>query len=83
MNEKIINKRWGYTRKELKQFRKDYDKLNKETQDKLQEIFTSYNITYDKLYKTISYLILFMYIKKVSISKLAMFYWKVLLLLYI
>ena len=55
MNEKIINKRWGYTRKELKQFRKDYDKLNKETQDKLQEIFTSYNITYDKLYKTISY----------------------------
>lgn len=54
MNEKIINKRWGYTRKELKQFRKDYDKLNKETQDKLQEIFTSYNITYDKLYKTIS-----------------------------
>ena len=55
MNEKIINKRWGYTRKELKQFRKEYDKLNKETQDKLQEIFTSYNITYDKLYKTISY----------------------------
>lgn len=55
MNEKIINKRWDYTRKELKQFRKEYDKLNKETQDKLQEIFTSYNITYDKLYKTISY----------------------------
>lgn len=54
MNEKIINKRWDYTRKELKQFRKEYDKLNKETQDKLQEIFTSYNITYDKLYKTIS-----------------------------
>ena len=55
MNEKIINKRWNYTRKKLKQFRKEYDKLNKETQDKLQEIFTSYNITYDKLYKTISY----------------------------
>ena len=55
MNEKIINKRWDYTRKELKQFRKEYDKLNKKTQDKLQEIFTSYNITYDKLYKTISY----------------------------
>lgn len=55
MNEKIINKRWDYTRKELKQFRKEYDKLNKETQDKLQEIFTSYNITYDKLYKIISY----------------------------
>lgn len=54
MNEKIINKRWNYTRKKLKQFRKEYDKLNKETQDKLQEIFTSYNITYDKLYKTIS-----------------------------
>lgn len=54
MNEKIINKRWDYTRKELKQFRKEYDKLNKETQDKLQEIFTSYNITYDKLYKIIS-----------------------------
>lgn len=54
MNEDIIKKRWYYARNELKKLKVEYDKLNKNTQDKLQEIFTSYNITYDKLYKTIS-----------------------------
>lgn len=54
MNEDIIKKRWYYARNELKRLKAEYNKLNKNTQDKLQEIFTSYNITYDKLYKTIS-----------------------------
>lgn len=53
-NEDLISKRWNYTRKELKNFEKWYKKQNKVTQDKIQDIFKSYDITYDMLYKNIS-----------------------------
>ncbi len=53
MNEELINKRWNYTRNKLKKFQKWYSKLNKKTQDKIQEIVNYYDISYNDLNKTI------------------------------
>ena len=54
MNEKIINERWEEVRKELKSFQKRYYKLNRRTQDTIQEIFSSYDVSKDNLHKKIS-----------------------------
>lgn len=53
MNQEIINKRWQFTRDELKKFQFWYKKQNKKTQDKIQDIFKYYNIPYNDLNKTI------------------------------
>lgn len=53
-NKKIIENRWQLTRKELRNFSYLYEKLNLKTQDRIQEVIKSYNITSDSLYKTIS-----------------------------
>lgn len=54
MNEEIINSRWNLTRKELKLFQKWLYKQNKKTQDKIQDIFNVYDLSFDDLNKRIS-----------------------------
>ncbi len=54
MNNNIVENRWKNTRKELNKFRNEYLKLNKNTQDKIQDLFNSLNITYQDLSKIIS-----------------------------
>lgn len=53
MNQNLIEKRWRLTRQELKKFHIWYDKLNKKTQDKIQETINYYDISYDDLNKLI------------------------------
>lgn len=54
-NEKLIEDRWKLTKEELKKFNWLYDRLNERTQDNIQNIFKSYNISSENLYKTISH----------------------------
>lgn len=53
-NEEKINKYWQYARKELKSFKKYYSKLDKNTQDKIQDIFNSVDINYYQLFNNIT-----------------------------
>ena len=53
MNEKIIKSRWELTRQELKQFKNWYEKQNKKTQDKIQDIINYYHISFEELNKNI------------------------------
>lgn len=41
---------WQYHDSKLKELKKTYNKVNKQTQNRLQEIFDSFNITFDTLY---------------------------------
>lgn len=41
---------WQYHDSKLKELKKTYNKVSKQTQNRLQEIFDSFNITFDKLY---------------------------------
>ncbi len=50
----IINRRWKLLREDLRDFKKWFSSYSKVTQDKIQEIFDSYNINYESLYKHIS-----------------------------
>lgn len=52
-NEEYLNNYWSYARNELKSFKKKQIKENKKTQDRIQDIFNSLNITYSDLNKTI------------------------------
>lgn len=54
MNNNIVDERWKTTRNQLNEFLKEYQDINKLTQDKLQDLFNSLNITYDDLNKVIS-----------------------------
>ena len=53
-NKELIDNRWKLTRKKLKEFNYLYERLNLKTQDEIQEVIKSYNITPNTLYKTIS-----------------------------
>lgn len=53
-NKELIDNRWKLTRKKLKEFNYLYERLNLKTQDEIQELIKSYNITPNTLYKTIS-----------------------------
>lgn len=46
-----MNDRWNYTDKKLKEIFKKYNKLNKRTQDKLQDVFNNFNFTYQEIFK--------------------------------
>lgn len=48
-----IEKRWNYTRKQLKLFLSKYYKQNRKTQDKIQDIVNYYDISYENLNKSI------------------------------
>jgi len=54
MNNEIVENRWQYVREELNKFQKKYLSVNKDTQDKIQDLFDSLNITYQDLSKPIS-----------------------------
>lgn len=41
---------WQYHDENLKKLKKMYDKVSKQTQNRLQDIFNSFSITFDKLY---------------------------------
>ena len=41
---------WQYHDSKLKELKKTYNKVSKQTQNRLQEIFDSFNITFDNLY---------------------------------
>ncbi|MBE6156985.1 MAG: hypothetical protein E7161_04515 [Firmicutes bacterium] len=53
-NEQILNETWKNTDKYLKQWLKDYKKINRKTRDKLQDIFNSINIEYKDINKHIN-----------------------------
>lgn len=44
---------WQYHDEKLKELKKIYTKINKQTQNHLQEIFNSFNITFDNLYNIV------------------------------
>ena len=44
---------WQYHDSKLKELKKTYNKVSKQTQNRLQEIFDSFNITFDTLDKPI------------------------------
>lgn len=52
-NEAILSRRWQYTDRRLKAFRLKYIKLNKNTQDKIQDVFNDIDINFNELEKTI------------------------------
>ena len=41
---------WQYHDSKLKELKKTYNKVSKQTQNRLQEIFDGFSITFDKLY---------------------------------
>lgn len=53
-NEEKVNNYWEYSRNKLKSFKKYYSKLDKQTQDKIQDIFNSVDIEYNQLSNNIS-----------------------------
>lgn len=53
-NNTILNDRWKFTDMKLKEYLKLYNKVNKRTQDKLQDIFNSIDFEYLDLNKPIS-----------------------------
>lgn len=54
MEEEILKTRWKDVDKLLAKYSKDYKKLNKKTQDKLQDVFNLIKIPYQDLNKPIS-----------------------------
>lgn len=53
-NDTILNNRWRYTDKKLKEYLKVYKNLNARTQDKIQDIFNGISFNYIDLNKSIS-----------------------------
>ena len=54
MEEEILNRRWKNVDKLLAKYSKDYKKLNRKTQDKLQDVFNLIKISYQDINKPIS-----------------------------
>lgn len=54
MEEEILNRRWKNVDKLLAKYSKDYKKLNRKTQDKLQDVFNLIKVSYQDLNKPIS-----------------------------
>lgn len=54
MEEEILNKRWKDVDKLLLKYNKDYKKLNRKTQDRLQDVFNMIDIPYQDINKPIS-----------------------------
>ena len=54
MEEEILNKRWKDVDKLLLKYNKDYKKLNRKTQDRLQDVFNTIDIPYQDINKPIS-----------------------------
>lgn len=53
-NNSILEKRWKFTDDKLKEYLRTYRRINKRTQDKIQDIFNSVNFKFIDLYKPIS-----------------------------
>ena len=53
-NEEILNKRWKNIDKYLLSYLKKYKEVNRDTKDKIQDIFNSMDITYQEINKLIS-----------------------------
>lgn len=53
-NEEKVNKYWQYARNKMKSFKKYYSKLDKNTQDKIQDVFNSIDIKYNQLSSNIN-----------------------------
>lgn len=53
-NEEILNTRWNNVDKYLKDYLKNYKKVNRKTRDNIQKVFNEINITYNDINKPIS-----------------------------
>lgn len=53
-NKEILKQRWNNTNKRLDKFMKKYNKINKRTQDKLQQVFDGIDFTIDEVNKYIT-----------------------------
>lgn len=53
-NEEILNTRWNDVDKYLKDYLKNYKKVNRKTRDNIQKVFNEINVTYNDINKPIS-----------------------------